>query len=111
MRIKQVYKTPLQKRPTGIMETVNVMKRGYQRALAYEKKEDDRKFELNDERIARIVRTRMHLECDRITAIIDEMTLPVDVNACRSSTGSFASGWVETFKVSTINILWPLYAR
>lgn len=51
--MKQANKVNSQMKRTKMMESVNMIVRGYERATIYGKKEDDRKFEESDKRTAK----------------------------------------------------------
>lgn len=94
-----------------MIETVNVIKKSYEKAPSYCKEKNNWKVGWSDEIIARIQMSKPYVVCNGIQTITDEMARAASVDVRRSSTVKFAQELTEIFKVSTKKEFWHLCAR
>lgn len=94
-----------------MMETVQAMKRNYDRTLRNGKEKIDGKLRQKGERSAETEKNRPYIERDWITITVDEIARAVDVSARGSSAASFASRLLNIFKECTIQIFWEFCRR
>lgn len=85
-----------------MIETLNVMERGYIRARLYGKKDDHGNLWHSHERLQRIERRRHYVVRHRITITMYDMAKSTDVGARRSPGASLPSGLVKILELVSI---------
>lgn len=90
------------------METGGVMQRIFKRVLSYGMKKKDGKSRHSEDRLEKIERRGLYIARDGGTITMDEMGWAADVGERRSLTNSFASGLLNVFKISPIEIFLAL---
>lgn len=85
-----------------MIETVDMMRRCYERALSYGMKVDNGMSRRTDERRASIERSEPYVVREGITITMDEIAGATDVGVRRSSTAGFLPGMVVIIRKSTL---------
>lgn len=80
LHIKQTCERNSRRRPTSMMEMVNMIERSYESALSCKKKGDDGKFGLNDGRMERIEKSPPYLKRKGIKATLDDVVRVAEVS-------------------------------